>query len=156
MKDFFVLSIISKAKSKAQSPDDLSVEAERDNDDVKRITTQMYEEYDATLKRNNSLDFDDLLVYGVRLFQKSPQILKGCRHILVDELYVPQRSHFNVTCSNCRPLSQDTSVLQYELVKLFADASKCMTVVGDPDQSIYGWRAAGSFAQTTGLTLANC
>ncbi|KAG8864951.1 hypothetical protein FRB96_003539 [Tulasnella sp. 330] len=123
MKDFFVMSAISKAKSKALSPDDLSVEAERDGDDVKRITAQIYEEYEATLKRNNSLDFDDLLVYGVRLFQKSSRILQGCRHILVDEF-------------------QDTSVLQYELVKLFANASQCLTIVGDPDQSIYGWRAA--------------
>ncbi|KAG9030179.1 hypothetical protein FRB95_004272 [Tulasnella sp. JGI-2019a] len=123
MKDFFIMSCISKAKSKALSPDDLSVEAERDNDDVKRIVTQIYEEYEATLKRNNSLDFDDLLVYGMRLFQKSPRILEGCRHVLVDEF-------------------QDTSVLQYELVKLFADASNCLTIVGDPDQSIYGWRAA--------------
>ncbi|KAG8904046.1 hypothetical protein FRC01_008886, partial [Tulasnella sp. 417] len=118
-----VLSHISKAKSRAETPEDVLTAAEKQNDDVQRFIADVYEDYESTLKRNNSLDFDDLLIYGVKLFDGSPHILKGCKHILVDEF-------------------QDTSVLQYRLVKLFAFSSKCITIVGDPDQSIYGWRAA--------------
>ncbi|KIO28354.1 hypothetical protein M407DRAFT_22412 [Tulasnella calospora MUT 4182] len=118
-----VLSHISKAKSRADTPEDVAAEAEKQNDDVQRFIADVYEEYESALRRNNSLDFDDLLIYGVKLFEGSPHILQGCKHILVDEF-------------------QDTSVLQYRLVKLFALTSKCITIVGDPDQSIYGWRAA--------------
>lgn len=59
----------------------------------------------------------------MKLFKKAPKIIAKCRHILVDEF-------------------QDTNTTQYELMKLFAQASGGVTVVGDPDQSIYGWRAA--------------
>ncbi|KAG8900161.1 hypothetical protein FRC01_010251, partial [Tulasnella sp. 417] len=118
-----VLSHISKAKSRAETPEDVRKAAKKQNDDVQRFIADIYEDYESTLKRDNSLDFDDLLIYGVQLFNGSPHILKGCKHILVDEF-------------------QDTSVLQYRLVKLFAFSSKCITIVGDPDQSIYGWRAA--------------
>ncbi|KAG8886013.1 hypothetical protein FRB99_004409 [Tulasnella sp. 403] len=84
--DSSVVSCISNAKAKTLSPSDLSVEAEQNDDDAKRIISEIYEEYEATLKSNNSLDFDDLLVYGVQLFTKCPDILKSCEHILVDEL----------------------------------------------------------------------
>ncbi|KAG8981096.1 hypothetical protein FRC05_003996 [Tulasnella sp. 425] len=118
-----VQSLISKAKSRAETPKDVAKVAEKEKDDIQRVVAEVYEEYEWILKRNNSLDFDDLLIYGVRLFERQPHILQRCKHILVDEF-------------------QDTSVLQYSLVKLFALASKCVSIVGDPDQSIYEWRAA--------------
>ncbi|KAG8988616.1 hypothetical protein FRB90_002650, partial [Tulasnella sp. 427] len=83
-----VLSHISKAKSRAETPDDVAAGAEKQNDDVQRIVADVYDDYESTLKRNNSLDFDDLLIYGVKLFEGSPHILQGCKHILVDELFV--------------------------------------------------------------------
>lgn len=86
MTDAFVMSCISKAKSRALSSSDVSLEAEKENDAAKRITAELFEEYETTLTKNNSLDFDDLLVYGVKLFTKCPDILQSCRHILVDEL----------------------------------------------------------------------
>jgi superfamily I DNA/RNA helicase len=86
-------------------------------------TIQIYRQYEEKLREHGSLDFDDLLVYGLKLFRKSPGILSDCKHILVDEF-------------------QDTNTTQYELMKLFSKAHGCVTVVGDPDQSIYGWRSA--------------
>lgn len=87
MQPSFVQSSISQAKSKALSPADLDAEAE-ERDDIGHITAQLYEEYDATLRKNNSLDFDDLLLFGVRLFERAPHIVATCQHILVDELWV--------------------------------------------------------------------
>ncbi|KAG8921353.1 hypothetical protein FRC02_000289 [Tulasnella sp. 418] len=124
IKDSVIRSMISTAKSKAQTPAQLRQESKRPGgDQQKLVVAEIYEEYEEALRQNNSLDFDDLLVYGVRLFDKAPAVLKDIEHILVDEF-------------------QDTSVLQYVLVKQFAKASGCVTIVGDPDQSIYGWRAA--------------
>jgi DNA helicase-2/ATP-dependent DNA helicase PcrA len=85
---------------------------------------QIYRQYEETLRSADSLDFDDLLLFGLKLFRAAPKILEDCKHILVDEF-------------------QDTNSTQYELMKLFAKQSGCITVVGDPDQSIYGWRSAG-------------
>jgi DNA helicase II / ATP-dependent DNA helicase PcrA len=86
MKDGVVQSFISNAKAKSLTPSDTSVEAEKAHDDVKRIMAEIYAEYEITLKKNNCLDFDDLLVYGVKLFKKAPHVLQTIQHILVDEL----------------------------------------------------------------------
>lgn len=149
IKDTVIQSHISKAKGRRISAADMSVEAERAKDHVKGMVATLYEAYEAALKRINALDFDDLLLYGVELFHASPRILSSCRHILVDELYVHGDHPFvirhvsdTIPCSVSH--SQDTSVLQYELVKLFAAENKSLTIVGDPDQSIYGWRQAGT------------
>ena len=53
-----------------------------------RFDNQLYADYEATLREANSLDFDDLLVFGLRLFRTAPQVLETCRHILVDEFQV--------------------------------------------------------------------
>lgn len=50
------------------------------------IVAEVYVEYEATLRKNNALDFDDLLVYGVQLFSENPSTVDWCQHILVDEL----------------------------------------------------------------------
>ncbi|ORY24047.1 P-loop containing nucleoside triphosphate hydrolase protein [Naematelia encephala] len=111
LKDRAVLSEISKAKAKGESPDDMAIRAASDpssSTSTTAIIAELYAEYEAALQEANSLDFDDLLVYGVKLFKAAPRILETCKHILVDEF-------------------QDTNTTH---------------VVGDPDQSIYGWRSA--------------
>jgi len=91
MKEGVLQSFISNSKAKNHAPTDVFLEAEKTHNDIKRIMAEVYEEYEQTLNKNNSLDFDDLLVYGVKLFIKAPNVLKNIRHILVDELYVSIR-----------------------------------------------------------------
>ncbi|MEW6457562.1 MAG: DNA helicase PcrA [Bacillota bacterium] len=91
------------------------------------LTARVYAAYQARLERNNALDFDDLLFLAVRLFREFPPVLEQYRrrflHLLVDEY-------------------QDTNHAQYVLVNLLAQTHRNLTVVGDPDQCIYGWRGA--------------
>ncbi|KAH8099919.1 UvrD-helicase-domain-containing protein, partial [Cristinia sonorae] len=123
----FMVGKISKAKAQGLSPRDLirdiNPESLHPKDIVTRIVSKIYEEYQRTLAQNNSLDFDDLLVKGVHLFRDYPEVAAWCKHILVDEF-------------------QDTNTIQYQLMKYIAAANNCVTIVGDPDQSIYGWRSA--------------
>lgn len=79
--------------------------------------------YEETKRNKNFLDFDDLLWYGAKLLQKFPNVVNDIQHVLVDEF-------------------QDTDELQYHLTKLFAQKRNNITVVGDPDQSIYSFRNA--------------
>jgi DNA helicase-2/ATP-dependent DNA helicase PcrA len=90
---------------------------------VLSIIAELYGEYQAALHEAGALDFDDLLLYGLRLATAYPAMLSSCRHILVDEF-------------------QDTNTTQYDLMRCFAAAHGGLTIVGDPDQSIYGWRSA--------------
>ncbi len=87
----------------------------------------LYEEYTRSLKAYNAVDFDDLILLPVLLFQEHPPILEKwqnkIRYLLVDEY-------------------QDTNITQYQLVKLIAGKLGRFTVVGDDDQSIYAWRGA--------------
>lgn len=89
----------------------------------KKIMADIYFMYQQQLVDANALDFDDLLVYGVQLFCQQNQVVRNIRHVLVDEF-------------------QDTNITQYELMRLVAIASQAVSIVGDPDQSIYGWRSA--------------
>lgn len=82
-----------------------------------------YKEYQDHLERSNLLDYDDLLVRCVELLRKFPSCVSNVQTVLIDEY-------------------QDTNGVQYELTKLFAQCRQRITVVGDPDQSIYGWRSA--------------
>ncbi|KAL2885806.1 ATP-dependent DNA helicase srs2 [Ceratocystis lukuohia] len=84
---------------------------------------KIYGEYQAYLTETDMLDYDDLLVRCVELLQKHPRCVANVEAVLIDEY-------------------QDTNGMQYELLKQFASARNRITVVGDPDQSIYGWRAA--------------
>ncbi len=92
-----------------------------------KIISQVWSKYEDLLKINKTLDFDDLLLKTVELFKKNPDILADWqdrfRYIQVDEY-------------------QDTNVVQYELTNLLAKKYKNICVVGDMDQSIYGWRGA--------------
>ncbi len=91
------------------------------------LCAQAYARYQRALKAYNALDFDDLILLPVQLFQQHPEILakwqRKIRYMLVDEY-------------------QDTNITQYLLVKLLVGDSGKLTVVGDDDQSIYAWRGA--------------
>jgi DNA helicase-2/ATP-dependent DNA helicase PcrA len=88
--------MISKAKSKGKSAEYCLAEAKSNltgqgSSDgaplsLELIVAEVYVDYKATLKKNNALDFDDLLVYGVKLFSKHSSVASWCQHILVDEL----------------------------------------------------------------------
>ncbi|KAJ7604586.1 P-loop containing nucleoside triphosphate hydrolase protein [Mycena polygramma] len=134
LKDGTVLSYISRAKSKGLNAKEFIAEHSRakdrrssdfdPQDEIQRIVGHIYQEYEKALRRHNSLDFDDLLLFGVKLFTEHPPATSWCRHVLVDEF-------------------QDTNVTQYELMRaIAAPTNGCITIVGDPDQSIYGWRSA--------------
>jgi ATP-dependent DNA helicase Rep len=92
-----------------------------------QLVGQLYTDYTRSLKAYNSVDFDDLILLPVLLFQQHPGILEKwqnkIRYLLVDEY-------------------QDTNLTQYQLVKLLAGNLGRFTVVGDDDQSIYAWRGA--------------
>ena len=83
--------------------------------------------YDTALKACNAVDFDDLLVLALKLFREHPKVLEACRarfrYVMVDEY-------------------QDTNGAQFELVKMLCEQHRNLCVVGDDDQSIYGWRGA--------------
>ena len=97
------------------------------NDYRKQRIAKAYIEYENALKKNNAMDFDDLLLNTVRLFRDNPEVLEQYqerfRYIMVDEY-------------------QDTNNVQFEFIRLLADRYKNLCVVGDDDQSIYRFRGA--------------
>ena len=119
-----VLGAISQAKNKSQSPQKTAFLAMSTHD--KKIA-ELYAEYQRRLRENNALDFDDLLAVTVELLKKNAAVREKYqerfRYILVDEY-------------------QDTNMVQYEITKLLAAKHQNICVVGDADQSIYGWRGA--------------
>ena len=116
--------LISKAKNNFIEPEDY---ADTADGFYEKIVAKVYPLYQKTLRKNNALDFDDLLNFTVRLFRKYPDVLKYYQqkfeHILVDEY-------------------QDTNQTQYQLVRFLTGDKKNICVVGDDDQSIYGFRGA--------------
>lgn len=124
-KERSVLSAISSAKDKLITPEEFLLNAGADFREKK--TGEIYKEYQKQLKKNNALDFDDLIVKTVELFQNNPQILdhyqERFRYIMVDEY-------------------QDTNMAQFKLVSLLASKYRNLCVVGDDDQSIYRFRGA--------------
>ncbi len=117
-------AVISRAKNRLITPQDFYEQA---GDAFSLKAAQVYRLYQDKLFRLNALDFDDLLMLTVRLFRENPAVLRHYqqrfRYILVDEY-------------------QDTNHAQYVLVNLLAREHRNLCVVGDPDQSIYGWRGA--------------
>ena len=97
------------------------------NDEVSDITYKVYKKYQETLLRNNSLDFDDLLIKPIELFNKHPEVLQQYqelfKYVFIDEY-------------------QDTNEAQYLLSKMISAKYKNICVVGDDSQSIYSWRGA--------------
>ena len=124
-KERSVLSAISSAKDKLITPEEFLLNAGGDFREKK--AGEIYKEYQKQLKKNNALDFDDLIVKTVELFQNNPQILdyyqERFRYIMVDEY-------------------QDTNMAQFKLVSLLASKYRNLCVVGDDDQSIYRFRGA--------------
>lgn len=121
----YFLGIISKCKEKRIAAEEYTRVY---GDDLKdRIAAQVYERYEKTLKKNNAMDFDDLLLNAVRLFEKDEAVLlkyqNRFRYIMVDEY-------------------QDTNQIQYTFVKMLAESHGNICVVGDDDQCIYQWRGA--------------
>lgn len=118
-------SVISDAKNRLLSPEEWFQESDKTFREKKMM--EAFQRYESTLKDNNALDFDDLLVKTLQLMADNPPVLQYYQdkfsYILVDEY-------------------QDTNAAQYELVKLLASRSRNLCVVGDDDQSIYGWRGA--------------
>ncbi len=124
MKARAALSYIGKFKSEAYSPKDALTQATSDK--MIKIA-QMYEKYQTGLRQSNALDFDDLILETVRLFHEHPDVLdryqETWRYLHVDEY-------------------QDTNHGQYLLITLLAQKYRNICVIGDPDQSIYGFRGA--------------
>ncbi|KAL2162126.1 hypothetical protein VTH06DRAFT_7911 [Thermothelomyces fergusii] len=114
---------ISKKKSKgAEAPSKPARQEAGRTAGLQELDT-CYREYQKHLATSNLLDYDDLLVKCVELLQKFPSCVSNIQTVLIDEY-------------------QDTNGVQYDLMKLFAQHRKRITTVGDPDQSIYGWRSA--------------
>ena len=124
-KERTLLAAISRAKDELVSPAEMALNA--GNDFYARRTAEAYQEYQAQLRRNNALDFDDLIMKTVELFQNCPEVLdhyqERFRYIMVDEY-------------------QDTNTAQFRLVSLLASKYRNLCVVGDDDQSIYRFRGA--------------
>ncbi|WP_181347906.1 DNA helicase PcrA [Thalassobacillus sp. CUG 92003] len=119
-----MLGAISGAKNELQSPDDYANLAGNFHEEQ---VAQVYKAYHRKLQKNQSLDFDDLIMQTLNLFDRLPEVLeyyqRRFQYIHVDEY-------------------QDTNHAQYQLVKQLAERFKNLCVVGDSDQSIYGWRGA--------------
>ena len=119
-----ILSAISNGKNDLLTPDAFSASAASP---FEKITAQVYQEYQKRLKNDQIMDFDDLIMQTLVLFKKAPTVLhyyqNKFRYLLVDEY-------------------QDTNQAQYELCHALAAQYKNICVVGDADQSIYGWRGA--------------
>ncbi len=119
-----VLSRISRAKNELLSPEEYALVA---NDHMEERTARVYRMYQERLEGLQALDFDDLLMGTVHLFERHPEVLAAYqdlwRYILVDEY-------------------QDTNHAQYRLIHLLAGKHGNLCVVGDDDQSIYKWRGA--------------
>lgn len=115
---------ISNWKNAMLTPDQALSQAKTADD---AMFAKIYATYNRYLKAYNALDFDDLILLPVQLYQKHPEVLarwrSKIRYLLVDEY-------------------QDTNLAQYELVKLLVEERQALTVVGDDDQSIYAWRGA--------------
>ena len=123
-KERSLLAQISHAKDELITPDEMLLNAADFNE---KKVAEIYREYQNSLRRNNALDFDDLIVKTVELFQHCDQVLEQYqerfRYIMVDEY-------------------QDTNTAQFKFVSLLASRYGNLCVVGDDDQSIYKFRGA--------------
>ncbi len=112
------LAAISQAKNKAQTPDEMEGD---------KMSKNLYGKLQTTMRAYNAVDFDNLLLLTLRLFEEHPDTLAKYqdrfRYIMIDEY-------------------QDTNLVQYRLAKLLSGKHKNLCVVGDDDQAIYGWRGA--------------
>jgi superfamily I DNA/RNA helicase len=121
-----VLASISKLKNMGVTVEK-AFDGIKEGDDYALITAEAYKRYEATLKREQSVDFDDLLIKPVRVLQRHPELIEYYRNkfrfLLVDEY-------------------QDTNPIQSQLLSALCDKAGNLCVVGDDDQAIYGFRGA--------------
>jgi DNA helicase II / ATP-dependent DNA helicase PcrA len=119
-----ILGTISNAKNELLTPEKFAKKA---SSYYEKIVSDVYEEYQKRLLRNHALDFDDLIMTTIQLFERVPEVLEyyqyKFQYIHIDEY-------------------QDTNRAQYVLVKMLASRFQNICVVGDADQSIYRWRGA--------------
>lgn len=119
-----VLNYISQAKNQLIGPDEYQ---NYSGNYFTEKVAELYKDYQKELRKNNALDFDDIIMKTVELFRNFPEILdhyrERYRYISVDEY-------------------QDTNHAQYTLIKMLAEKYRNICVIGDPDQSIYSWRGA--------------
>ena len=120
-----LLNAISGAKDELKTPEDYA--SENEGDFYMKPYVEVYKEYQKTLKANDQMDFDDLIINVIELFRKYPEVLEyyqnKFRYIMIDEY-------------------QDTNRAQFVLISLLAKKYKNLCVVGDDDQSIYAFRGA--------------
>ena len=125
LKERTILGAISSAKDELISPPEYELNAAGDY--RKQKIASAYREYQETLRKNNAMDFDDLIMKTVELFKTDQEVLasyqKRFKYIMVDEY-------------------QDTNTAQFELIRLLAAGTRNLCVVGDDDQSIYKFRGA--------------
>lgn len=121
-----ILGTISNAKNDLLTPEDYEAQASARNP-YTLVVARLYKAYQKELRKAEAMDFDDLIMQTLRLFKENPEVLTyyqgRYQYIHVDEY-------------------QDTNKAQYELVKMLASRFQNICVVGDADQSIYGWRGA--------------
>ena len=121
-----ILKIISNSKNSMISVNKMKAQARFG---FMKNVAEIYEYYQKYLKKNSVLDFDDLMLKTIVLFEKHPEVLaiyqNKFEYIHVDEY-------------------QDTNVIQYKLIKILSEVHKNICIVGDDDQSIYSWRGACS------------
>ena len=126
-KERTLMAAISSAKDELVSPAEYKLQASTASGYGAQTIARVYEAYQKQLRQNNALDFDDLIVKTVELFQSCPDVLdyyqERFRYIMVDEY-------------------QDTNTAQFKFVSLLAEKYKNLCVVGDDDQSIYKFRGA--------------
>lgn len=124
-KERTILGAISSAKDELIGPDEMYINS--GGNYAERMTAEIYREYQETLKKNNAVDFDDLICLTVELFREFPDVLtfyqERFKYIMVDEY-------------------QDTNTAQFKFVSLLAAKYENLCVVGDDDQSIYKFRGA--------------
>ena len=115
---------ISSCKNELMSPNDYEKYA---TSEYEKVVLEVYKKYEDKLKKNNSVDFDDLLILPIKLFRENSDVLQNYqerfKYVLIDEY-------------------QDTNEAQYILTKYVSAKYKNICVVGDIDQAIYGWRGA--------------
>ncbi|SHN53304.1 DNA helicase-2 / ATP-dependent DNA helicase PcrA [Butyrivibrio hungatei DSM 14810] len=120
-----IMGSISRCKDNLVSPEEYALSTNNEYNKVR--ISKAYTEYQNALKKNNAMDFDDLIFKTVELFKTNPDVLEAYqdrfRYIMVDEY-------------------QDTNNAQFELIRLLADKYRNLCVVGDDDQSIYRFRGA--------------
>ena len=120
-----IMGSISTCKDNLVTPEEYALNTQ--NDFIKVKISKAYTEYQNALKKNNAMDFDDLIMKTVELFKTNPDVLESYqerfKYIMVDEY-------------------QDTNNAQFELIRILADKYRNLCVVGDDDQSIYRFRGA--------------